>query len=215
MTYRLYVFDLDGTLVDSRRDLAEAANALLERCGGRPLAEETIGRMVGEGAAALVARVFAAAGVDAPPDALARFLTIYDRRLLNHTRPYPGIPDALERLAARAPLAVLTNKPLAATRLILEGLALTRYFAADSVVGGDGPFKRKPDPAGLLNLMTRAGASPPETLLIGDTAVDWQTAKQGGAAMCLARYGFGFCVNATATGHVDHAIDAPLDLLEL
>jgi phosphoglycolate phosphatase len=215
LTYRLYVFDLDGTLVDSRRDLAEAANALLELCGGRPLAEETIGQMVGEGAAALVARVFAAAGIDAPPGALARFLTIYDRRLLKHTRPYPGIPDVLERLAARAPLAVLTNKPLAATRLILEGLGLTRYFAADAVVGGDGPFKRKPDPAGLLNLMTRAGASPSETLLIGDTAVDWQTARQGGAAMCFARYGFGFCFDSTSNDHIDHAIDAPADLLKL
>jgi phosphoglycolate phosphatase len=215
LTYRLYVFDLDGTLVDSRRDLAEAANALLELCGGRPLPEEAIGQMVGEGAAALVARVFTAARIDAPPDALARFLTMYDRRLLEHTRPYPGIPDVLERLAARAPLAVLTNKPLAATRLILEGLGLTRYFAPDAVIGGDGPFERKPDPAGLISLMMRAGVSPPETLLIGDTTVDWQTARQGGAAMCFARYGFGFCGKSTSNGGIDHSIDAPVDLLKL
>src|SRR5712691_844767 len=124
--YRLYVFDLDGTLVDSRRDIAESANALLETCGARPLPEETIGRMVGDGAATLVARAFAAAGIERPTDALNRFLAIYDTRLLKHTRPYPQMPEVLEALGARAPLAVLTNKPLAATHTILCGLGLAR-----------------------------------------------------------------------------------------
>ena len=95
---------------------------LLETCGARPLPEETIGRMVGDGAATLVARAFAAAGIEPPPDALDRFLAIYDTRLLKHTRPYPRMPEVLEALGARAALAVLTNKPLAATRSILAGL---------------------------------------------------------------------------------------------
>ena len=80
--YQLFVFDLDGTLVDSRRDIADSANVLLETCGARPLPEETIGRMVGDGAATLVARAFAASGLEPPPDALERFLAIYDTRLL-------------------------------------------------------------------------------------------------------------------------------------
>jgi len=89
--YQLIVFDLDGTLIDSRRDIAESANALLETCGARPLPEETIGSMVGDGAATLVARAFSAAGIERPADALDRFLAIYDSRLLlTLSRPSGG-----------------------------------------------------------------------------------------------------------------------------
>src|SRR5438874_9488202 len=133
--YRLIVFDLDGTLVDSRRDIADSANALLETCGAHPLREEAIGRMVGDGVATLVARAFEAAGVRPPPDALDRFLTIYDTRMLVHTRPYPRIPDVLESLRERMPLALLTNKPREATLSILAGLGLDRYFDDDVFVG--------------------------------------------------------------------------------
>src|SRR4051794_22611594 len=111
MPYRLFVFDLDGTLVDSRKDIADAANELLEACGATPMAEERIGRMVGDGAPALVARAFEAAGVTPPADALDRYLAVYDRRLLAHTRAYPGVAGVLAALAPRAALAVLTNKP--------------------------------------------------------------------------------------------------------
>ena len=152
MSLRLFVFDLDGTLVDSRRDIADAANALLVSCGAAPIPDERIGRMVGEGAAALVARAFNASGVEPPADALSRYLTLYDQRLLNHTRPYEGIPSLLEALGSRATLAVLTNKPIASTRRILDGLDLARHFPSDAVLGGDGPFARKPDPAALLHL---------------------------------------------------------------
>ena len=145
--FRLIVFDLDGTLVDSRRDIAESANALLQSCGAAALPEEHIGRMVGDGAATLVARAFTAVGQTPPLDALQRFLAIYSGRLLQHTRVYPGMLDVLETLVLRATLAVLTNKPIESTRRILEGLGLARYFAADAVIGGDGPFARKPDPA--------------------------------------------------------------------
>jgi phosphoglycolate phosphatase len=182
---------LDGTLVDSRRDLAESANQLLEQCGGSPLAEEAIGRMVGDGAATLVARVFAAAHVPQPADALSRFLAIYNGRLLRFTRPYAGIQELLASLHARAALAVLTNKPLAATRTILDGLDLTPYFGA-RIVGGDGPFPRKPSPDGLKHLMADAGVLPATTMLVGDSVIDWRTAHTAGAVSCVARYGFGF-----------------------
>jgi phosphoglycolate phosphatase len=190
--YQLIVFDLDGTLIDSRRDLANATNALLVECGAAALPEDRIGRMVGDGAATLVARAFDAAGLEKPPDALARFLTIYGEHLLDHTRPYPGIAAALDALGARASLAVLTNKPLASTREILAGLDLARHFDPDAVVGGDGPFPRKPDPAGLHHLIARAGAVPASTLLVGDSLIDWKTARAASAHVCLARYGFGF-----------------------
>ncbi len=121
----LLVFDLDGTLVDSSRDLADSANALLVSYGAAPLDEPSVVRMVGEGAAVLVARLMAARGVQADPaEALARFLAMYDERLLAHTRPYDGIPEALDELRRWARLAVLTNKPGAATARILDGLGL-------------------------------------------------------------------------------------------
>jgi phosphoglycolate phosphatase len=214
--YRLYVFDLDGTLVDSRRDLAESINALLEACGGRPLPEETIGGIVGAGAATLVVRAFDAAAIEPPPDALDRFLAIYARQLLNHTRPYPRIPEVLTTLAARAPLAVLTNKPLSATRSILSGLALARYFDDEAIVGGDGPFERKPAGAGLRHLIARAGVPASATLLVGDSMSDWRAARQAGAAMCIARYGFGSAgMAASDVERADHSIHRPIDLLAL
>jgi phosphoglycolate phosphatase len=214
--YQLYVFDLDGTLVDSRRDIAESANALLESCGARPLPEEAIGRMVGDGAATLVARAFNDAGAPRPADALDRFLAIYDMRLLTHTRPYPRIPELLEALRARTLLALLTNKPRAATQSILTGLGLDRYFEQDAIVGGDGPFARKPDPAGLRHLVSRAGVPSLATLLVGDSIVDWQTARNASTSMCLARYGFGSEGFPMETlGPADRLIHAPIDLLAL
>jgi phosphoglycolate phosphatase len=214
--YRLIIFDLDGTLVDSRRDIAESANALLEACGARPLPEETIGGLVGDGAASLVARAFAVAGIERPTDALDRFLAIYDARLLKHTRPYPQIPEVLEALGARTPLAVLTNKPLEATRTILSGLGLARYFDDGAIVGGDGPFARKPDPAGLRHLVSRAGIPPSAALLVGDSVVDWRAARSASTAVCLARYGFGFeGFPVDELRPSDRLIDAPSDLLTL
>ena len=214
MSVRLFVFDLDGTLVDSLRDLAGSANALLAQCGARPLAEDAVAAMVGEGAATLVARAFAAAGVAPPADALDRFLAIYDTKLLDHTRAYEGMPDALAALGARASLAVLTNKPRGATVRILAGLKMDRCFEDAAVIGGDGPLGRKPDPAGLAYLAARAGVRPGETMMVGDSVVDWRTARSAGTRICLARYGFGFREFPGAELRGDEIlIDRPSDLI--
>jgi phosphoglycolate phosphatase len=214
--FPLYVFDLDGTLVDSRRDLADSANELLVECGGSALSEERVGRLVGDGAATLVARAFAASGVPQPPEALARFLAIYDTRLLNHTRPYPGVPEVLAALGGGASLSVLTNKPLAATRRILDALGLAAAFDREAVLGGDGPLPRKPDPSGLRHLAARAGIPLSSTLLVGDSLVDLRTARAAGAPVCLVRYGFGFDgIRAEDLRPIDRTIDAPFELLAL
>jgi len=215
-SFQLFVFDLDGTLVDSRRDIADAANELLVSCGAAEIPEEEIGRMVGDGAARLVARAFAASGVERPPDELERYLHFYSARLLNHTRPYDGIGTVLESLARRAALAVLTNKPIDATRRILDGLDLAICFPPDAVLGGDGPFPRKPDPAALTHLVARAKVSAAATLMVGDSAIDCATGRAAGTAVCLARYGFGFpSVSLDRFTPNDHQIDAPLELLRL
>jgi phosphoglycolate phosphatase len=214
--FRLIVFDLDGTLVDSRRDIADAANAVLASYGAPRLPEERIGRMVGDGAAMLIARACAASGIDQPPDALDRFVEIYGRRLLVHTRPYTGVAEVLTTLGSRATLAVLTNKPLASTREILAGLDLARHFSEDAVVGGDGPFPRKPDPSGLQHLQSATRSPASATLLVGDSVIDWRTAKAAGTSICIARYGFGFeAFSAETLAPGDLTIDAPTDLLRV
>jgi phosphoglycolate phosphatase len=206
---RLAVFDLDGTLVDSRRDLANAANALVVARGGRPLPEEAIAGMVGEGAAVLVRRVLAATGLDPEsPGTLAQFLDLYDERLLEHTVPYRGIVEMLEALSARMPLAVLTNKPQAHTERLLDGLGLSRYFR--DVIGGDTPFGRKPAPSGLEELARRAGVPVTATTLIGDSPIDLETARRAGSPAVLVRYGFGYREGELRAA--ERAVESPADL---
>lgn len=186
----LVVFDLDGTLIDSRLDLAESTNEMLESYGATALPVDQVAMMVGEGARVLVQRALAAAGLDpAEPDALARFLEIYGRRLLANTRPYDGIPDAVAALSRSHRLAVLTNKPIEPTRRLLEAFHLSSHFA--EVIGGDSAFPRKPDPAGLHALMKSAGATSSDTWLVGDSMIDVQTARNAGVRMCVVLYGFG------------------------
>jgi phosphoglycolate phosphatase len=188
---RLLVFDLDGTLVDSSQDLADSVNALLQELGAPELPIDTVTGMVGDGAAVLIRRALVKAGLDVSPrHALERFLDHYDKRLLATTRPYAGMVETLETLRPAHALAVLTNKPANATMRLLEGLGLLEFFS--EVIGGDTPFGRKPDPTGLLALVSRANATPETTLLVGDSPVDLATAQHAGARICLARYGFGF-----------------------
>jgi phosphoglycolate phosphatase len=187
----MFVFDLDGTLVDSIGDLVVAVNRLVAERGGRPLRHDEVVGMVGEGASLLVARAFDASAIlEDPATSLARFLEIYDSVLPGTTRPYPGVPEMLASLARAAPLAVLTNKPTDAATKILSMLGLDRFFAR--IVGGDGPFGRKPSPDGLLHLAADAGVDPGSTWMIGDSTVDLRAAHAAGVRVCLVRYGFGF-----------------------
>ena len=184
----LVVFDLDGTLVDSSADLASAASALAIELGGRPLTRAEVVMMVGEGAAVLVGRALTAAGVDpSTPGATARFLELYDACLLDSTHLYPGMGAVLQALDPLAALAVLTNKPRGPAERVLEGLGVRQHFI--DVVGGDGPWPRKPDPAGLAALRVHARGG--SFVMVGDSPVDATTAARAGAAFVLANYGFG------------------------
>jgi phosphoglycolate phosphatase len=184
----LVVFDLDGTLVDSATDLASAVSALVAEHGGRPLTRADVIGMVGEGAAVLVRRALTAAGLDpATPRALDRFLALYDARLLDTTCLYPGVREVLDALDPLTTLAVLTNKPAAPAERVLSELGVRQYFV--EVVGGDGPWPRKPDPAGLVALRGHARGGP--VVMVGDSPVDAETAARAGAAFVLAGYGFG------------------------
>ena len=186
----LVVFDLDGTLVDSAGDLAAAVNATLRHFSPAtpPIPLEKVRAFVGDGAAMLVARTLAAAQVDVSKEAaLPVFLECYEARLLETTVLYPGVRESLDALGDRT-LTVLTNKPGAMSRRILEGLGVASRFAR--ILGaGDVPAK-KPDPAGLQMLLGDAGIPPAAAVLVGDSAIDVHTGRAAGVRTVGVTYGF-------------------------
>ena len=205
------VFDLDGTLVDSRLDLAAAVNATRERLGLPPLAVAAVTAMVGEGARMLLRRALPASiAGDAFDAALALFVDLYFDRCLDATRAYPGIDELLAALAPRYPLAVLTNKPERHSIRILDGLGLLPRFA--SIVGGDTLAARKPDPVGLHHLARGWSTTADRLLLVGDSGIDAATAQAAGAGLALVAWGFG---SAEKLADVDAwRLASPADLLD-
>jgi phosphoglycolate phosphatase len=182
---RLAVFDLDGTLVDSVEDLHASVNHALAAVGLPPRTIAEVRGFVGEGARVLLAKAVAPRDELVEP-ALAAWRPHYAAHCLDRTVPYPGV-GALLAGAGRT-LAVLTNKPGAMSRKILEGLGLLQHFAL--VVGGD-EAPRKPDPTGLLGLMARLGATPAETVFIGDSRHDVETARRAGVTVVAVTWGLG------------------------
>ena len=186
----LIIFALDGTLIDSSRDLAVSTNATRAHFGLPPLSQETVNSYVGNGAAVLIRR---AMGPDASEervaDALSFFLKYYREHSLEHTKLYPGVRESVEQLAATGrKLAVLTNKPEKISGDILGGLAVRQFFFR--VVGGNTFPEKKPNPVGLLAIATEADVSVDRTLMVGDSSVDVQTARNAGARSCGVLWGF-------------------------
>jgi phosphoglycolate phosphatase len=186
--YDLFVFDLDGTLADTRKDLARSVNFALAGLGQPPLDLQTIARYVGNGARRLMERSL---GEGAEPvavsSAVAAFLEHYLENCLVETRLYLGVKETLELLSSKR-LAVLTNKPLAPTRRILAGLGLDGHF--DLVVGGDSSRAKKPDPAALLSIIEELDVPPERALLLGDTGIDVATARAAAIRVAGVTYGF-------------------------
>lgn len=205
----IIAFDLDGTLIDSARDLGEAASELVQTYGAPPLSVAQVVTMVGDGAPVLVRRALEQSGLDPEtPGSLDRFLKIYDRRLMDHTVAYPGIHEELGRAMRRGPLAVLTNKPLGPAIGLLEALGLRGFFTR--VIGGDGEYGRKPDPRGLQAL--RALAPGDQIVLIGDSPADALTAVAASCPFVLARYGFGAAKFGESPPATPFVVDHPRDL---
>jgi len=210
---RLLVFDLDGTLVDSSRDIASAVDAALARVspGTASIPLEAILSFVGEGARLLVERCLRHAGLGLSADeVLPVYLDCYRERLLHTTRPYPGIVEALDTLRGTT-LAVLTNKPGDMSRSILEGLGLGVRFAR--VWGAGDVPSRKPDPAGLLGLMAELGAAADETWMIGDSATDVAAGRAAGVR--VAGVTWGFHPEGLRAAEPDRLFERPADLAAL
>ena len=190
---RLVVFDLDGTLIDSRKDLSNSINAMLVEFGRQHLPEEIIATYIGDGAGMLVRRALGdPEDEDLVEDALEHFLAYYRKHKLDYTYVYPGVFDSLNALrvlpdgSPRA-MAVLTNKPIGPSLAICEALGLSPYFF--QVYGGNSFTTKKPDPEGLKALMREANVSPEETVMIGDSDVDILTARRAGAYAIGCKFG--------------------------
>ncbi len=186
----LIVFDLDGTLVDSLGDLQRALNRTLAEYHCAPLALARVQSMVGDGVGQLVARALEATGCEADPQqAVARYLAHYEADPVAHTQVYPGVRATLEAFRQDGiPLAVLTNKLSRSTQLVLERLDLARYFSR--VVSGDSLEFRKPDPRVLLAVLADFSARPAESLMVGDSEVDADTARAAGVPFVQMTYGY-------------------------
>jgi phosphoglycolate phosphatase len=192
---QLVIFDLDGTLIDSRLDLVHSVNAALRHIDRPELADEVIAGYVGDGAPILIQR---ALGAEATDKALVRkglefFLSYYREHKLDHTTVYPGIAQALaaiQRSSNGTPrqLAVLTNKPVKPSRAIIEGLGLGQFFS--QVYGGNSFATKKPDPQGARQLLQESQVTPERAAIVGDSQVDVRTGRNAGLWTVGVTYGF-------------------------
>ena len=185
----LLIFDLDGTLVDSKKDLADSVNAMRVWRGLPPLADDQVSSYVGDGAPTLVRRALPGASEEDLAQALRFFLDYYREHMLDATTLYPGVREALNRLHdAHVPLAILTNKPVKFSVQMIERLALTPHFFR--VYGGNSFEEKKPHPIGIEKLVTELGAARERTTMVGDSAVDVRTARNARVQACGVSWGF-------------------------
>ncbi len=186
---RALIFDLDGTLIDSKLDLALAVNAVLAEMDREPLPHEQIFGYIGQGAPSLIARALGDGATEEECRwGLEFFIQYYSLHKLDNTAPYPGVRETLDALSGM-PMAVLTNKPVGASRGILQGLGLARNFRI--IYGGNSFERKKPDPMGIETILREFAAAPAQVMVVGDSEIDVQTARNAGTWICGVTYGFG------------------------
>ncbi len=213
---RLLVFDLDGTLIDSRRDLANSVNAMLSHLGRPELPEDVIASYIGDGAGMLVRRALGDPDDDGfVQGALSVFLDYYREHKLDYTHVYPGVIESLEALRPAfdggiRQMAVLTNKPIGPSIAICDALGLSPYFFR--IYGGNSFSTKKPDPQGLNALLREAGVDPFETLMIGDSDIDILTARSSGVWALGCR--FGLSPHTLDAAEPDCLVDSAFDWAE-
>lgn len=217
---KLVIFDLDGTLIDSRLDLVHSVNAMLRHYERPELPGEVVASYVGDGAPMLVRRA-----LGDPDDerlfkaALEFFLSYYREHKLDHTTVYAGIPEALKQIVsngtgrngAARKMAVLSNKPVHPSRAIVEALGLAGFFV--HIYGGNSFETKKPDPLGVRRLLEETGTTPEQTLIVGDSSVDVLTGRNAGIATCGVTYGFAPHTLCEVTPDV--TVKSPFELAEL
>ena len=213
---KLLIFDLDGTLIDSRLDLVHSVNAMLRHVGRPELPGDVIASYVGDGAPVLVRRA-----LGDPKDekflkeALDYFLTYYRAHKLEHTHLYDGIKESLASIhnsnGIRRKMAILSNKPVHPSRAIVEALGLSRFFI--HVYGGNSFPTKKPDPEGARSLLKEVKARPQDALIVGDSSVDVLTGRNAGMWTCGVTYGF--APHTLCEAPPDVVVDEPKELRKL
>src|SRR5215467_10134672 len=193
-TAKLLIFDLDGTLIDSRQDLANSVNAMLRHFQRPELPADVIASYIGNGAPMLVRRSLGDPDDENfVQDALLYFMAWYREHKLDHTYVYEGIRESLDAIRASrngrpVEMAVLSNKPVGPSRAIVEALGLGDYFF--QVYGGNSFHTKKPDPAGVEALLEESGVAAGQTVIVGDSDIDVLTARNAGTYSIGVNYGF-------------------------
>jgi phosphoglycolate phosphatase len=214
---KLVIFDLDGTLIDSRLDLVHSVNATLRHFGRPELPDDLIATYVGDGAPMLVRRALGDPKHERfLKEALDYFLAYYRVHKLDHTRLYDGIQEMLAAIQTpqngrRRHLSVLTNKPVHPSRAIVEALGLNPFFV--SVYGGNSFETKKPDPLGAKKILHETGSRPEETLMVGDSSNDVLTGRNAGLWTCGVTYGF--APHTLCEAPPDVVVDAPREIAEV
>lgn len=215
---RLVIFDLDGTLIDSRLDLVHSVNAALRHIHRPELPDDVIASYVGDGAPVLIQRALGGEAID---ESLVRkglefFLSYYRDHKLDHTKVYPGIQEALASIQGSGngvprKMAVLSNKPVNPSRAIVESLGLGTYFT--QIYGGNSFATKKPDPEGALKLVSEAGALPEQSAIVGDSHVDIRTGRNAGLWTVAVKYGF--APHTLEVEAPDVEVDTPQELMSV
>ncbi len=207
----LFLFDLDGTLIDSKKDIAASVNFTMRKLGLPPLAEDLIDSFVGNGVTPLIQKTVASAGGASFEQAMEIFKAHYEAHLLDSTDAFPGVRDVLKRFKDKKKI-VVTNKSQGFSEKILKGLALSQSF--DGVFGGDTSFPKKPAPDVVHHLLKSYGIPSRHAVIVGDSKVDMETGKNAGILTCGVTYGFRPRKELEESG-CDELIDRPEDLTNL
>jgi phosphoglycolate phosphatase len=215
---KLVIFDLDGTLIDSRLDLVHSVNAALRHIGRPELPDDVIASYVGDGAPTLIQR---ALGGETVPESTVRlglqfFLSYYREHKLDHTTVYAGVKEALTVVqrtsnGTRRKMAVLSNKPVVPSRLIVEALGLGPFFT--QIYGGNSFATKKPDPEGARNLLDENGVRPEEAVIVGDSHVDVETGRNAG--LWTVGVNYGFAPHTMRENPPDVLVDTPYELADV
>lgn len=209
MPIQLVIFDLDGTLIDSRIDITNALNYALEPYSFAQLSVEETVKMIGEGITRLIEKLVGERDTPMKADVTERFLAYYTQHILDYTKEYPGVRDTLETLNSYQK-AVISNKKESLSRRVLDGLGLLHYFSV--IIGSDTTPQRKPSPVPILKVLSELHVQPRQAVIVGDSNYDVDAGKAAGITTVAVTYGYR---PRKVIAHADFLIDRMDDLVPL